>query len=177
MLWLARDCIRTSRLEEAENLLRRYGRRNSYDYRAPCGLAFVKIEKENYITAADFLTDALALRVGNVQRAYLLILLSRVSEFITSSSGEEKLREALALEPFCPEAMFELIIRYFRGRREADAASRLIRLIRTYKEYYPAAPFLRTWRGLTKRSPLNSRSFSSKPRVRRTRQWKRLTKT
>ena len=139
MLWLARDCIRTSRLEEAENLLRRYGRRNSYDYRAPCGLAFVKIEKENYITAADFLTDALALRVGNVQRTYLLILLSRVSEFITSSSGEEKLREALAIEPFCPEAMFELIIRYFRGRREADAASRLIRLIRTYKEYYPAA--------------------------------------
>ncbi len=139
MLWLARDCIRTSRLEEAENLLRRHGRRNSYDYRAPCGLAFVKIEKENYISAADFLTDALALRVGNLQRTYLLILLSRVSDFITSSSGEEKLREALALEPFCPEAMFELIIRYFKGRREADAAGRLIRLIRMYKEYYPAA--------------------------------------
>jgi len=139
MLWLARDCIRTSRLEEAENLLRRYGRRNSYDYRAPCGLAFVKIEKENYITAADFLTDALGMRVGNMQRAYLLILLSRVSEFITSSSGEEKLREALATESFCPEAMFELIIRYFKGRREADAANRLIRLIRTYKEFYPAA--------------------------------------
>jgi len=139
MLWLARDCIRTSRLEEAENLLRRYGRRNSYDYRAPCGLAFVKIEKENYITAADFLTDALGMRVGNMQRAYLLILLSRVSEFITSSSGEEKLREALAIESFCPEAMFELIIRYFKGRREADAANRLVRLIRTYKEYYPAA--------------------------------------
>ena len=140
MLWLARDCIRTSRIEEAEDLLTQYGRRRSSDYRAPCGLAFVKIEKDNYVTAADLLNEALDQRVGNLQKTYLFLLLSRVYEFVPDlSKADERLRDALAVEPFCPEAMFELIIRYFRGGREADAASRLVRLIRIYKEYYPAA--------------------------------------
>ncbi len=140
MLWLARDCIRTSRTEEAEHLLWQYGRRNSRDYRAPCGLAFVEIEKENYMTAAGFLNEALNQRVGNLQRTYLLLLLSRVYEFIPDPSrADEKLKDALAIERFCPEATFELIIRYFKERREADAANRLVKLIRVYREYYPAA--------------------------------------
>ncbi len=140
MLWLARDCIRTSRLEEAEDLLRRYGRKASGDYRAACGLAFVKVEKESYITAADFLNEALNQQVGSLQRTYLLLLLSRVYEFIPDlSKADEKLRDALAIEPYCPEATFEQIIRYFRARREADATNRLVKLIRIYKEYYPAA--------------------------------------
>ena len=140
MLWLARDCIRTSRIEEAADLLTQYGRRNSGDYRANCGLAFVKIERENYVTAADFLSEALNQPIGALQRTYLLLLLSRVYEFIPDLSGaDEKLKDALDVEPFCPEATFELIIRYLRGRREADALSRLVRLIRVYKEYYPAA--------------------------------------
>jgi tetratricopeptide (TPR) repeat protein len=140
MLWLARDCIRTGRIEEAEDLLSRYGRRNQGDYRTSCGLAFAKIEKESYVTAADFLNEALNQPTGNLQRTYLLLLLSRVYEFIPDlSKAEEKLKDALAIEPFCPEATFEQIIKYFRGRREADATNRLVKLIRIYKEYYPAA--------------------------------------
>lgn len=140
MLWLARDCIRTGRIEEAEDLLSRYGRRNQGDYRTSCGLAFAKIEKESYVTAADFLNEALNQPAGNLQRTYLLLLLSRVYEFIPDlSKAEEKLKDALAIEPFCPEATFEQIIKYFRGRREADATNRLVKLIRIYKEYYPAA--------------------------------------
>ena len=140
MLWLARDCIRTSRLEEAEDLLSRYGRKNPGDYRTPCGLAFVKIEKESYVTAADFLNEALSEQTGNLQKTYLYLLLSRVYEFIPDlSKADEKLKEALAIEPLCPEALYELIIRYFRGRREVDATNRLIKLIHIYREYYPAA--------------------------------------
>ena len=140
MLWLARDCIRTSRIEEAEELLRRYGRKNLSDYRTSCGLAFVKIENESYVTAVDFLNEALNQPIGNLQRTYLLLLLSRVYEFIPDlSKSDEKLKDALRMEAVCPEALFELIIRLFRGRREADAVSRLVKLIHIYKEYYPAA--------------------------------------
>lgn len=139
MLWFARDCIRTSRLEEAEDLLRRYERVNSGDYRAPCGLAFVEIEKEHYVTAADYLDEALDHQVGSLQKTYLLLLLSRVYEFIPNlSKSDEKLKDALGIDPFCPEATFEQILRYFRGKREADAAKRLVKLIGIYKEYYTA---------------------------------------
>jgi tetratricopeptide (TPR) repeat protein len=140
MLSYARDCIRTSRLEEAEDLLRRYGRMNGGDYRTSCGLAFVRIEKESYIAAADLLYEILERSIGNLQRTYVLLLLSRVYEFIPNlSRAHEKLRDALGVEPYCPEAMFEQIIRHFQGGREADAAKRLAKLIHIYKEYYSAA--------------------------------------
>jgi len=140
MLWLARDCIRTGRIEEAEDLLSRYGRRNQGDYRTSCGLAFAKIERGSYVTAADLLNEALNQPTGNLQRTYLLLLLSRVYEFIPDlSKADEKLKDALAIEPLCPEGTYEQVIRYFRGRREADATNRLVKLIRIYKEYYPAA--------------------------------------
>ncbi|MGA2110421.1 MAG: hypothetical protein ABSH25_22570, partial [Syntrophorhabdales bacterium] len=78
--------------------------------------------------------------IGNLQRTYVLLLLSRVYEFIPNlSRAHEKLRDALGVEPYCPEAMFEQIIRHFQGGREADAAKRLAKLIRIYKEYYSAA--------------------------------------
>jgi hypothetical protein len=140
MLWLARDCIRTSRLEEAEDLLKRYGRKNGADYRGLCGLAFVKIEKENYLTAGDFLIEALNMQTTPLHKTYLLLLLSRVHEFAgDANKSEDRLKDALGIEPYCPEATFELVIRYFRGRREADAVNRLIKLILIYREYYSAA--------------------------------------
>jgi len=140
MLSYARDCIRTSRLEEAEDLLRRYGRMNGGDYRTLCGLAFVRIEKESYIAAADILYEILERSIGNLQRTYVLLLLSRVYEFIPNlSRAHEKLRDALGVEPYCPEAMFEQIIRHFQDGREAEATKRLAKLIHIYKEYYSAA--------------------------------------
>ncbi len=140
MLWLARDCIRTSRLEEAEDLLKRYGRKNQQDYRTLCGQAFVKIEKESYLTAGDLLIEALNLPTTPVQKTYILLMLSRVLEFGgDQSKSDERLRDALGIEPFCPEATFELVIRYFRGRRETDAANRVIKLIHICREYYSAA--------------------------------------
>ena len=140
MLWLARDCIRTSRLEEAEDLLKRYGRKASTDYRTACGLAFVKIEKENYLTAGDLLVEALNEPTTPLQKTYILLMLSRVYEYSDDQSkADERLRDALGIEPFCPEATFELAIRYFRGRRETDAANRVIKLIHVCREYYSAA--------------------------------------
>ncbi len=140
MLSYARDCIRTSRLEEAEDLLRRYGRMNGSDYRTSCGLAFVRIENESYIAAADLLYEILEQSIGNLQRTYVLLLLSRVYEFIPNlSRADERLKDALGVEPYCPEAMFEQIIRNFQGGREADATKRLAKLIHIYKEYYSAA--------------------------------------
>jgi hypothetical protein len=140
MLWLARDCIRTSRLEEAEDLLKRYDRKNPTDYRTLCGLSFVKIEKENYLTAADLLLEALNQPTTPLHKTYILLMLARVHEFnADQSKSDDRLKDALGIEPYCPEATFELIIRYYRGRRTTDATNRLIKLIHICREYYTAA--------------------------------------
>jgi hypothetical protein len=141
MLWYAKDCIRTSRLEEAEELLRRYGRMAVGDYRAACGFVFIGIEKESYIKAADVIYEVLEQNIGNLQRTYLLLLLSRIYQFIPNlSRADEKLRDALRVEPYCPEAMFEQIIRHFQAGKEAEGTKRLLKLIHIgYKEYYAAA--------------------------------------
>lgn len=141
MLWLARDCIRTCRLEEAEDLLKRYDRKNQSDYRTQVGLAFVKIEKENYLTAGDFLIEALNLQTTTpLQKTYLLLLLCRIYDLIgDQGKSEERLRDALSFEPYCPEATLELVVRYFKARRTTDATNRLIKLIHVCREYYTAA--------------------------------------
>ena len=77
MLWLARDCIRTSRLEEAEDLLKRYERKNPTDYKALCGLAFIKIEKKKLSHGGRFPTEALNQPTTALQKTYLHFMLSR----------------------------------------------------------------------------------------------------
>jgi tetratricopeptide (TPR) repeat protein len=140
LLWLARDCIRTSRLEEAEELLKRYDKKAPTDYRTPIGLAFIKIEKENYITAGDFFIEALNLPTTPLQKTYILLMLSRIYEFIgDTGKSDDRLRDALGIEPFCPEGIFEQVVRLFRARKETDATNRLIKLLHSYKEYYTAA--------------------------------------
>jgi class 3 adenylate cyclase/tetratricopeptide (TPR) repeat protein len=140
MLWLARDCIRTSDLDEAESLLARYARQNSRDYRVLCGLGFVKMERGNYLSAVDFFTEAINQETNQVQKTYLFLLLSRIYELIASpDKAQDMVREALGLEPFCPEAKFEEVIGYFRLKRQNEALSRLLKLIHISREFYAAA--------------------------------------
>ncbi|OPY65494.1 MAG: hypothetical protein A4E57_03180 [Syntrophorhabdaceae bacterium PtaU1.Bin034] len=140
MLWIARDCLRTSQLERAEELLKQQLRGSSKNYRAYCGLAFVKIEKGNYALAAECLNEALTHETSNLHRTYMLLLLSRVYEFTSERNrADDRLREALRLEPYCPEALFEEIIRCFRRKQEAEGVNRLQKLIHIYREFYAAA--------------------------------------
>jgi class 3 adenylate cyclase/tetratricopeptide (TPR) repeat protein len=140
MLWLARDCIRTSDLDEAESLLARYGRQNPRDYRVPCGLGFVKMERGNYLSAADFFTEAINQETNQVQKTYMFLLLSRIYELIAApDKAQDMVREALSLEPYCPEAKFEEVIGCFRLKRQNEALSRLLKLIHISREFYTAA--------------------------------------
>jgi tetratricopeptide (TPR) repeat protein len=140
LLWLARDCIRTSQLDEAEDLLQRYARQDSDDYRAACGLGFVNIEWDKYTPAADFFTEALSKETTAVQKTYLLLLLSRIYARIEDhDKASRTLKEALRIEPYCLEARFEEIVRYVQLRQPSEAASRLLKLIRFSREYYAAA--------------------------------------
>ncbi len=140
LLWLARDCIRTSDLDEAEDLLQRHARQNSKDYRTACGLGFVHIEWGKYTSAADFFSEALSQEITPVQRTYLLLLLSRIYTY-TEDHGKSfgTLKEALKIEPYFLEAMFEEIVRYFQLRQPSEAESRLLKLLHFAREYYVAA--------------------------------------
>jgi len=140
LLWLARDCIRTSELDEAEDFLQRYARQNSKDYRTACGLGFVHIERGSYTSAADCFTEALSQETTPVRKTYLLLLLSRI---YTITEDHDKvlgaLKEALRTEPYCLEARFEEIVRYFQLRQTSEAGSRLLKLVHFAREYYVAA--------------------------------------
>ena len=140
LLWLARDCIRMSELDEAEDFLERYARENSKDYRTACGLGFVHIERKGYTSAVDCFTEALSQETTPVQKTYLLLLLSRI---YTISEDREKaigaLKEALRIEPYCLEARFEEIVQYFQLGQTSDAGGRLLKLLHLAHEYYAAA--------------------------------------
>ncbi len=140
LLWLARDCIRTSELNEAEDLLQRHARQNSNDYRTACGLGFVHLEWGKYTSAADFFNEALSQATTPVQKTYLLLLLSRI---YTCTEDHDKafgaLKEALRIEPYFLEARFEEIVRYFQLKQSSEAGSRLLKLLHFAREYYVAA--------------------------------------
>ncbi len=139
-LWLARDCIRVSQLNEAEDFLARFGREHVKDYRMACGLAFVHIERGSWEFAADFCNEALALDVTPLQRTYLLLLLSRVYAFSKDvDKSSWALKEALRTEPYCLEARFEEMVRCFQEGQPTDAVSRLFKLLRFSHEYWAAA--------------------------------------
>jgi tetratricopeptide (TPR) repeat protein len=140
MLWLALDCIRTSQLEQAEDLLIRHSQRTVKDYRLQCGLAITRIEKGNYSEAVNLLNEVLGFELTSVQRVHVLLLLYRVHEVIGDQSrAYEKLRDALRVESFCPEAIFLDVARQFNEKRSTEAATRLLKLVQVFREYYPAA--------------------------------------
>ena len=140
LLWLARDCIRMSELDEAEDFLGRYARENSKDYRTACGLGFVHIERRGYTSAVDCFTEALSQETTPVQKTYLLLLLSRVYTITADHDRAlEALKEALRIDPYCLEARFEEIVRYFQLGQMSEAGSRLLKLLHFAREYYVAA--------------------------------------
>ncbi len=144
-LWLARDCIISSQLDEAERFLERHDRQNPMDYRTLCGLGFVAIEKDDYASAEACLTQALDLQLTPLQRTYIHLLLYRVHCMMADTerhteAAQGMIREALGLQPYwCPEAKFEEIIGHFRLGRNQEAISKLIGLVLSCRDYYAAA--------------------------------------
>lgn len=140
MLWLALDCIRTSQLEQAEDLLTRHSQRTIKDYRVQCGLAITRIEREYYSEAVGLLNEALGFELTGLQRAYVLLLLYRVHEMMGDQGrAYEKLRDALRVESFSPEAIFLDVARLFSEKRQAEGVARLLKLVQIFREFYPAA--------------------------------------
>ena len=124
-LWLGLDCIRVSKLDQAETLLEGELKRHPNDYRIYLALGFLGIERGDLAKALDYFERAMESKTNTLQKSYISLLASRVCE-ITNRFNEarQKIEETLALAPDCLEARYRKAVlmarmgEYLRGVEE-----------------------------------------------------------
>jgi tetratricopeptide (TPR) repeat protein len=139
-LWLAHDCLRTSRLAEAEKILTGATSIESGDYRALCALGFLAVDREDLYAAEGFFRKALAGVRTKPQRIFVLFLLFRTLQTRGEPTrAQERLRDILRLDPYCKDALyFDLVLKLKRGQTK-DTFYHLRKLVERAKEYYMIA--------------------------------------
>lgn len=136
-IWLAQDCIRTSNLAQAEQLLNDSMDMHSNDYKAYCAMGFLNIDKGNYRQAGIDLKQALEHTKTKPEKMFLLFLLSRTYDLRGNfAETTKKIKEISLLDSKCPEAIYQYIILKFRSGLDAEALTELIKFIQKHREYY-----------------------------------------
>ena len=137
LIWIGQDCIRVSNLEQAKSILDRAIEKHPDDYRTWCTLAFLSLERDDFRQAKYHLKLALERAKGKPQRIYVLFLLSRLYDLAGDPArAEERIRDILSIEPYCPEAVYLRSIYLFKEGKHARAVRELMNLIKTEREYF-----------------------------------------
>ncbi|MEA3279120.1 MAG: adenylate/guanylate cyclase domain-containing protein [Thermodesulfobacteriota bacterium] len=136
-IWLAQDCIRTSNLVQAEQLLNDSMHKCYNDYKAYCAMGFLNIDKGNYRQAGLHLNQALEYTKTKPEKMFLLFLFARMYDLRGNfAETTKKIREISLLDSKCPEAIYQYIIFKFRSGLDAEALTELIQFIQKHREYY-----------------------------------------
>jgi len=136
-VWLGQDCIRVSKLDQAEMFLKNHTENDPKDYKAYCAMGFLYIEKNNLLQARAYFDKALSYATTKPQKIYLLFLISRLYDLNSETKeAEKKIKEIILLYPQCLEAIYQDILFKFRKGMDKEALSALIKLIEKKPEYY-----------------------------------------
>ncbi len=107
-LLLGEDCIRVSKLQEAESMILAYMRQNPEDYRPYTANAFLNIEREDFARALQCLHQALGKSETDLEVIYIDLLLARVYEITREyEQATSYVKDALRIDPYCPEARYQ----------------------------------------------------------------------
>ena len=137
LVWLGQDCIRVSRLDQAEKFLRTHIENDPEDYKAYCAMGFFYIEKNNFLMARAYFEKALDYATTKPQKIFLLFLLFRLYDLNNDTKdAEKKIKKIFLLYPQCLEAIYQNILFKFRKGLGKDALSELIKFIKKQPEYY-----------------------------------------
>nr|MBC8362968.1 hypothetical protein [Candidatus Desulfatibia profunda] len=136
-IWLGQDCIRVSKLDQAEAILSNALAKHPGDYRVHCAMGFLKVEEKDFSQAKHYFSRALENAETRPQKIFAHFLLSRLFYLnYDLATAEDRIMKILHLDPNCSEAIYQGIILQFRRQKNTEALKSLIRLIRTEREYY-----------------------------------------
>jgi len=136
-IWLAMDCLRTGRLEQAQSLLIGRGVTSFQSFAVQ---ALIHCEQGRLDRAEAVLRQAMERAMSPVQKAYVLFLIHRVCRLMGQPSRAARaLRRIKAIFPDCGQAIYEEIKLDLRAGRLARAATGLTGLIRRHPQYLAIA--------------------------------------
>jgi hypothetical protein len=135
--WLALDSLRVSELVRAESLLKEALAKNPEDYRIYCTLGYLYAEKGDLPEAEYFLKKAIKYTKANTSKIFVHFLLSRLNRLLNrTETSHRNISDVLALDPGCPEALYQEVLFRFREEDERGGLQRLSVLVSDDRKYY-----------------------------------------
>ena len=135
--WIAQDCIRVSDIHRAESLLEDSLKQDPDDYKVYCAWAFLHVEKGELSKAEQFFEKALSCAKTEPQKIFLNFLLFRIYEITGNfQKSFENIKDILAIEPYCAEAIYNNIVLQFRRGGRSEPLQSLLTLMQDEREYY-----------------------------------------
>jgi len=137
LIWLGQDCLRVSKLDQAETILLDALEKHPQDFRVHCAMGFLNVEGKDFLQAKHYFGRALEYAETRPQKIFAHFLLSRLYSLNNDrGKAEDHINKILHIEPGCSEAVYQDIIFQFGRQKNAEALRRLIKLIRKNREYY-----------------------------------------
>ncbi|MBW1780332.1 MAG: hypothetical protein JRL30_06295 [Deltaproteobacteria bacterium] len=139
-LWQALDALRASNLPKAKKILEKAPVKVHRDYRSPCVLGFLEMEKDNFRESARYFNEASEKAKTIPQKIFTLFQLFRLFDLNHKTIlAENKIKEILWLYHQCPEALYQDAVLKFRKGKIRDGLTQLLGLIKEQKEFYVRA--------------------------------------
>ncbi|MBC8434324.1 MAG: hypothetical protein H8D96_20640 [Desulfobacterales bacterium] len=137
LIWLGQDCLRVSKMDQAETILLDALEKHPQDFRVHCAMGFLNVEGKDFLQAKHYFGRALEYAETRPQKIFAHFLLSRLYSLNNDrGKAEDHINKILHIEPGCSEAVYQDIIFQFGRQKNAEALRRLIKLIRNNREYY-----------------------------------------
>ena len=136
-LWNGLDCIRVSRLDQAETLLRDEEQKYPKDFRVHTAFGFLAVEKGNFTGALSRFANAMICARSILQKSYISLLASRIYEVNNRLDGaRQKVEEALEMTPDWLEAMYRKAVLMIKMGEYYPGMEELKRIIRKEPNFY-----------------------------------------
>jgi len=136
-IWQAFDSLRSSSAPRAKEFLEKEILKFRKNHKLSIVFALTEIEQNDFPQALRYLDNALHIANTKTKKIFIHFLLFRIYELMGKFvQAKTKLREILLQDPECSEALYQAIVFDFKEQRKSKALSRLMMLVKKYREYY-----------------------------------------